>query len=207
MIVAVLNSKGGVGKTTTALNLAVGRAMEGRRVLAVEGDRQGSLVAAIAQREGRLPAVAAAQYADGQALRQQVGLAASVYDDVVIDAGGRDNACLRAAMLLADLVVIPFAPRAYDVWALDDMAALLAEARCVKDVDAVCFVTMSDPRGTDNQEAVAAVPESMRRLPTMVGRRKAIAEAAGQGMSLLEVPARDAKAAAELSGPVAAVFH
>lgn len=207
MIVAVLNSKGGVGKTTTALNLAIGRALKGRRVLAVDGDRQGSLIAAIAQREDRLPSVATSQYTDGQSLRQQVALATAVYDDIVIDAGGRDNSCLRAAMLLAEVVVIPFVPRAYDVWALDDMVELLAEARGVKDINAVCFITMADPRGTDNMEALAAVPNSMRRLPVMVGRRKAIAEAAGKGVSLLEQRGRDAKAVVELNALLAAVFQ
>lgn len=207
-IIAVLNTKGGVGKTTTALNLAVGRALQGRNVLAVDGDRQGSLLTALTNRGGREPIVAVAQYVDGQTLRQQVQRAAAQYDDIVIDAGGRDNTALRAALLLADKVIIPFLPRSFDVWALDDMNALLAEARAIKDVHANALLTMADARGNDNAAAGEAVPDGVQLMPMTVGRRKVIADASGAGMSVLELPGnRDAKATAELQALLAAVFN
>ncbi|MCG7399688.1 AAA family ATPase [Caballeronia zhejiangensis] len=207
-IVAVLNTKGGVGKTTTALNLAVGRALQGRNVLAVDADRQGSLLAALSNRGEREPCIAVAQYVEGQALRQQVLRAAALYDDIVIDAGGRDNTALRAALLLADKVIIPFLPRSFDIWSLDDMSALLVEARAIKHVDAYALLTMSDARGTDNEAAGQAVPDDMQLLPTTVGRRKAFADAGGAGLSVLELPAhRDSKAMAETQALLAAIFN
>lgn len=207
-IIAVLNTKGGVGKTTTALNLAVGRALQGRNVFAVDGDRQGSLLTALTNRGDRAPIVAVAQYVDGQALRQQVRRAADHYEDIVIDAGGRDNTVLRAALLLADKIIVPYLPRSFDVWALDDMTALLAEARAIKDVEAMALLTMADPRGNDNVAAREAVPDGVQLMSVTVGRRKAFSDAAGAGMSILELPNnRDAKAVAEMQALLAAVFN
>lgn len=207
MIIAFLNTKGGTGKTTSALNAVIGRALQGRNVLAVDGDRQGSLIAALANRGEREPLVAVAQYTDGQTMRQQVTRAKAHYDDIVIDVGGRDNTALRAALLVADKVIIPFPPRSFDVWALDDMQQLLDEARTVKDINAYAFLMMSDPRGTDNASAGEAVPAGIKLLPAAVGRRKAIAEAAGEGLSLLELPSgRDPKALQELQAFISAVF-
>ena len=46
-VIALTNQKGGVGKTTTALNLGVGLANTGKRVLLIDSDPQGSLTAAL----------------------------------------------------------------------------------------------------------------------------------------------------------------
>jgi chromosome partitioning protein len=196
-IIAVLNTKGGVGKTTIAINIATARALGGSDVLAVDGDRQGSLIQAMAQREG-VQQIAVAHYSDGQILRQQVTIARDKYTDIVIDAGGRDNTALRAALLLADIVLIPFQPRSLDVWALDDMRALLAEARASRDIHAYAFLAMADSRGQDNAEAVDSCPEGIEYLAASIGRRKSIADAVGRGRGILEEASKDKKAAAEM---------
>ena len=126
MILTVGNTKGGTGKTTLAVQLAISLARAGRDVLLVDGDTQGSAQTAIAVRteSGRRPAVACVQFAEGRVLRDQVRLQVPRYQDVLIDAGGRDSSALRAALFLTDVLLVPFLPRSVDVWALADIAAL-----------------------------------------------------------------------------------
>ncbi len=125
----------GTGKTTLAVQLAITLARAGRDVLLVDGDLQASSQAAIAIRtdSGKLPALACVHYPEGRVLRDQVRHQARKYADVVIDAGGRDSGALRAALVLSDILLIPFLPRSVDVWALADIAALVDEASAVRD--------------------------------------------------------------------------
>ena len=74
MIVAVGGTKGGIGKTTLAVQLATAQACAGKRVWLIDGDRQGSAIASITNRAERpeLPAIAAGHYPEGKTLRAQV---------------------------------------------------------------------------------------------------------------------------------------
>lgn len=213
MIVTVGNTKGGVGKTTIAVNLAIARALSGREVWLIDGDRQGTAQTAISIRAeaGHTPGIACASYPDGPTLRVQVQQQASKFDDVIIDAGGRDSTALRAALVLSDVLLIPFQPRSYDVWALIDIAALVDEARSVRDgLRCYAVLNCADPgeHSTDNAEAAAAVGEVPQfvYLPTPLRRRKAFANAAGAGLSVLELKPQDAKASDEIKALVESLF-
>lgn len=214
MILTVGNTKGGVGKTTLAVQLAIARAMAGRDVWLIDGDRQGTAAAAIAARAeaGRQPGIACAQYADGPALRGQVQQQRDKWQDIIIDAGGRDSTALRAALILSDVLLVPFAPRSYDVWALDDMAALVDEANSVRDgLRCLAVMNQADPgeHSADNAEAAAAVAEvpQFTYLPAPIRRRKAFSNAGGAGLAVAEMPSRDAKACAEMDALIASLFN
>lgn len=214
MILTVGNTKGGVGKTTLAVQLAIARALAGREVWLIDGDRQGTAAAAIAARAeaGRQPGIACAQYADGPTLRGQIQQQRGKWDDIIIDAGGRDSTALRAALILSDVLLVPFAPRSYDVWALDDMAALVDEARSVREgLQAVAVLNLADPGETsaDNADAAAAVSEvpQFGYLPTPIRRRKAFSNAGGAGLAVAELSPRDAKACTEIDALIASLFN
>lgn len=213
MILTIGNTKGGVGKTTLAVNIAIARALAGRDVWLIDGDRQGTAQTAISIRAeaGHQPGIACATYPDGPTLRSQVQQQAGKFDDIVIDAGGRDSTALRAALVLSDVLLIPFQPRSYDVWALDDIAGLVDEARSVRDgLRVYAVLNCADPgeSSSDNADAAAAVADvpQLEFLQTPLRRRKAFANAAGQGLSVLELKPADKKASDELNALVAALF-
>jgi len=210
-IITVGSTKGGVGKTTIALNIAIARALQGRDVWLIDADRQGTASTALAIRgeAGRVPAIATAHYPEGGALRTQLQHQRSKFQDIIIDAGGRDSTALRAALVLSDLVVVPFQPRSIDVWAVADIAALIEEARAVRDgLKAVGILNLADTSGSDNTEAAAALADypAIQYLNTPIRRRKSIANAAGNGQSVLEYLPRDEKATSELNALLSAIF-
>jgi chromosome partitioning protein len=211
MILTVGNTKGGVGKTTLAVNLAIARAMNGLDVLLVDGDEQRTAVTFSelrAERQG-VPVYTAVSL-DGSAIRTQVRQLAPKYDDVVIDVGGRNTGSLRAALTVSEVVLIPMQPRSFDLWAIDQMAELVSEARELNPkLHAVLVINAADPQGSDNQDAASALQDvpNMTVLPITIGRRKAFPNAAASGRAVIESGRdKDAKAAAELMDLVQALY-
>jgi chromosome partitioning protein len=145
--------------------------------------------------------IAASAYDQGATLRAQVQQQRGAYDHIVIDCGGRDNSALRAALTVADIALIPFLPRSYDIWAFEDIAALLDETRAVHDIRALAFLNLADPHGADNEgaaQAVAGYPQ-LELAPFRINRRKAIAHASGAGLHISEYRPRDPQACEEVA--------
>jgi chromosome partitioning protein len=201
MILTVGNTKGGVGKTTLAINLAITRANDGRSMLLVDGDEQRSAAAFTELRNEALgtPGYTAVAL-DGSAIRTQVQQLAPKFDDVVIDVGGRNTASLRAALTVSDTLLVPAMPSTFDVWAIEDLAAVLDDARSINpEIKTYLVINAADPQGRDNQDAAEALAEipGVEVLPITIGRRKAFRNAAAAGQSVIE-QGRDAKATAEM---------
>jgi chromosome partitioning protein len=218
MIVVVGNTKGGVGKTTLAVQTALARQAAGRSVLLVDADRQGSAqIAATMRSEGeRTPALACVQLADGRLLRAQLTPLAAKHDDTVIDAGGRDSEALRVALLRADLLVIPVQPRAVDVWSLADIAELIDRAQEAREDDgkpplrALAVLNLADPG--DNRDSIETVQalaafQQFTVSDAVVRRRKAVANAMANGLAVAELQPRDPKAIEEIEQLVGNVFN
>jgi chromosome partitioning protein len=165
---------------------------------------------ALAVRGDRKPVLACAGYTDGRLLLEQVKKQKGSFDDIVIDAGGRDTATLRAAVVLCDALLVPFQPRSFDVWTLEAVTDLILEASAVRDpVRALAVLNMADALGHDNDEAVQAIVEApgIEVCEAVIHRRKAFANAAGEGLSVLERKPPDPKAVSELEALVGAVFN
>lgn len=203
MILVVGGIKGGVGKTTIAVNMAVLRVAENRDVLLIDGDDQVSATDFTAARHESLgQAGYTAVKLTGSSLRSEGLRLAPKFDDVVIDVGGRDTAGQRAALSIADVLAVPFLPSSFDLWALEKAAELVEEARAFNDrLRAVAFVNRADPQGGDNDEAreIAQEVQGLVILGEQLGNRKAFRTAAAQGLAVTELKPRDMKAVEEVT--------
>jgi len=212
MILAVSHIKGGVGKSLLAVNIAAVLAQRGRDVLLIDGDEQAS-AATFAQIRAELtgPATFGTIRLQGAAIRQQMKLLREKYTEIVIDTGGRDTGSLRAALTIADTVLIPFQPRSVDLWAGAQIAALVSEARHVNEGLRACSIlNMADVQGRDNAEAFDALKtiEGVEPVPLAIVRRKAFPNAFSAGLGVTEQSPRerDPKAIDELLSVVDALY-
>lgn len=203
MIIVVGGIKGGAGKSTIAANLAVRRATE-YNVLLVDGDDQETTTLWSATRNENFPDKSSnltCIQLRGRGARDEVIKLSAHYQDVLIDVGGRDTTTQRAALTIADLILLPLPPRGPDIWTLDKVAELLEEVRTVNpELKAWAFLNRADAGGTDNQDAMQMISDTpgIELIAPRVGDRKVFPNAHTQGLSVTEIKPRNQKAATEL---------
>lgn len=129
-IIAVLNQKGGSGKTTLATHLARLLVLEGQSALLVDSDPQGSARDWHAAGEGELLPVVGL---DRPTLDKGIRSVAGDHDWVIIDGAPQAQELAVAALKVADAVLIPVQPSPYDVWATNDLVELIKTRQEIAD--------------------------------------------------------------------------
>jgi len=186
MKVGFLNQKGGVGKTTLAVNVADAMARQNKRVLLVDADPQGSALDWAAARRGEpMFAVAGLPRAS---IHKELPALAKGYDVVLIDGPPRVYDVARSAIMASDLVLIPVQPSPYDVWAAKEIVDLIHEARVYKpDLKAAFTINrkiVNTALGRDVADALSEYPIPV--FSSAVCQRVILAESAAQGQTVLE---------------------
>lgn len=181
MIVAIVNSKGGVGKSTLAGSLVGWLWQHGRRVILVDCDAQQSSSEWIRE---ALPDVAVVRLKSADEVLEQLPDLAQQADYVVADGPGSQTEVSRALLMWADLAVIPCKASMFEVRALSVNTAFVRQAQRIRqgEPQAVAILSMvgREYRLTrDMQQAAVSLQLSLSSTPVTL--RQAYADAPGQG--------------------------
>lgn len=176
MKLAVINLKGGTGKTTSAVYLALGFARQGRTLL-VDADPQGSALS-WSEAAGSFPVpVVALPVRD---LHRRLPLLAADYAHVIIDTPPGDTGIVRSALMAADHALLTLTPSLIDVDRLRPTLELIADVEPVHPIRLAALLTRVRPQTNTSRAARLVLSElSVPLLEPTITLRETYARAFG----------------------------
>jgi chromosome partitioning protein len=197
MIVTLLGQKGGIGKSTTAICLAMAARQRGSEVLLVDADPQGTVRTwnDVATEHGvavpTVVAMGASMHRPGQ-----LDVLARRYDLTLIDCPPRHGDIQRSALMISDAALLPCGPSAADAWALTTSLEMVAEAQTLRaQLQAAIVITRKQPRTTLGKSSRAVLEKSgVTVLGSELSHRIAYQEALAAGSGVTQYCPRDPSA-------------
>jgi chromosome partitioning protein len=200
-VITVAQQKGGSGKTTLAINLAVEFSRQGLKIALLDTDPQGSLGRWFMARRDRLgdPGIDLST-ASAWGVSYECEKLRKTTDLVIVDTPPKVDADLRPALREADLVLVPVASSHVDLWATDGVLDLVA-----REHRRALVVLNRAKAGTRLAEEVAEAAGQLAEVAAArFGQRVVFAETLGQGLAVPE--AGKSIAATEVSALAAEVL-
>lgn len=186
MIISVVQQKGGVGKTTISLHLAMGLHLRGFKTALIDADEQRSASYWSAKR-GEAAAFPVMSMAKATLHRELLQLADS-FDFIIIDGPPRHSEILRSAMAASDLALIPVKASSFDVWAASEVIKVVREIQTVKPAMKAAFVINELRPNTRLARDIRAALTAQETpvLDAAVHLRQAFSVAVGRGLTVFE---------------------
>lgn len=192
-ICTIAAQKGGAGKTAISRNLAAVAAADGRRVLLVDLDPQGTTRRWLERRKADEPSMLESDPDPEQlpGILKQVGQG-DHFDLVLVDTPPTVPAWMPDVMAASDLILIPARASTDD---LDAIGATIGAAREAR-AEIAFVLTMVNPRASITDAVARALAQHGRVAPVNINSRVVYSEIGGSGDSVVE--ARDPKALEEM---------
>ena len=197
MIVALTNSKGGVGKSTLAVHLAAWWKEQGAEVALVDADAQGSSSVWLREAVPDLPLFRLQTPDD---LLEQVPQLRTQFEHLIIDGPAGLSEVTRAILLVADLALLPCGPSVLDLRAAHEAIRVVKQAQAIRQGPprAVLVPNKLQVQYRLSRELLETVKSL--GIPAVGGLRlrQAYADAAGQGVVVWQLGPRGELAANEI---------
>jgi chromosome partitioning protein len=186
MIIAIINQKGGVGKSTISTNLAVAFALLDYRVLFIDADDQKSSLDWINSRPEGLPKIVGTHLGT-QHLRKQVVELSKNYDVTIIDGKGIISEASKAALVISDFFIVPATPGTFDLHSTEDfLEKVIQEVSSFKDTKGAILLNMMDATSLSKNIETYIRTLEFPVFETKISRLTAFKEAASKGLSISE---------------------
>ncbi len=199
MIIAIINQKGGTGKTCTAVHLAYWLAQQKKQsVQLIDADAQAS-----SSTWTKLLNVDIREIAifDADELAEKVPELAKETEYTIIDGAGSISELSRVILYYADLALVPCQPTALDLHSSGSVFKLIRQAKKIRAnaISAGAFISRAIPRTRLKDEAKEALSkvEDITLFKTVIHNRQSIADAFGQHSVVWQMGADAKKAASE----------
>jgi len=194
MILLIGSQKGGCGKSTLSVNMSALLAKQGKDVVIVDADRQGSSSFWASERSTEhpdAPKVHCIQKYDN--IKDTLMDLNNRYEIVIVDAAGRDSLELRSSMLVAHKLLIPLRPAIFDLETVLKMQEIIEQSLMINpdiDIHAVLTMCPTNPVVGEKNDAVEYLEDfpSIKLTHTVIRDRKIYRDSTNTGLGVIEMP-------------------